>query len=89
VFGPAIGGYKGAAAMYLLMPAVAGILASVLSLAIFLIKAKSIKPYDVTQSEENQKWLRNEDEPEKVGADIGTRFAQTQLSDMSSPFLQK
>jgi hypothetical protein len=89
VFGPATGGYKGAAAMYLLMPALAGIAASLLSLVIFLLKAKSFNMYDVAQSEANKKWLSNEDEPEKVGADIGTRFAQTQLSDMSTPFLQK
>lgn len=91
VFGSEATGYSGAAAMYFLMPALAGIGASLLSLLIFLFSAKNLDPDEDTEAPSRAEWLRNEDEPlEPMGAEIGgARFSgpQTQLSDMSTPFL--
>lgn len=78
-----------AAALYFLMPIVGGITAAAVSLLVFIIRAKSIKTDQDSDDVDRARWLQNEDEPASVSADIGQRFAQTQLSDMSTPFLQK
>jgi uncharacterized membrane protein len=90
VFGSEATGHSGAAALYFLMPILAGIAASLLSLLIFFVSSKNNKGDEENEAPTRAEWLRNEDEPlVQAGADIGgTRFAQTQLSDMSTPFLK-